>query len=68
MKIRLSGELIKDAAGNQDKWEVEGRNTSVEKWWEADGMKKKKNTSLKNLERTVFIRPFYFQIHTTKNK
>jgi hypothetical protein len=46
--------------------DVEEGNASVEEWWDADE-RKQQEYSFKSLERTVFIKPFYFQLHTSQN-
>jgi hypothetical protein len=68
IKIRLSGDLFKVAADTQDNMvsEVEEGNTSVEEWCDADE-RKKQEYSFKNLERTMAIKPFYFQLYTSQN-
>ena len=69
MKIRLSGALIKDAAGNQGNMvkKVEKGNTNDEEWWGAEEKENRSNRA-KNWERKMFIKPFYFQLHISHNE
>ena len=45
--------------------EVEEGNASVEEWCDADE-REKQEYAFKKFERTMFKKPFYFQLHTAK--
>jgi hypothetical protein len=47
--------------------EADEGKASVEERWGSDEREKQKYWC-KNWERTVFIKPFYFHIHTTQNE
>ena len=46
--------------------EVDEGKASVQEWWGADE-KGKQLYSLKNWQRRIFLKPFYFQIRTSQN-
>ena len=61
MKTKLSGELIKNAAGNRGNmvWEVGEGIASVEEWWGTDE-RKKQEYSLKYLRKNNVSKAILF--------